>query len=602
MKISNERFKMSNWISPRIWRCPKSRFNEDEPLNACNIYTEEEIEKISTHGFDAIWMRGRLRELSRSVIFPELNDPKSGERIASLREVMGNAKKKDMGLYLFFNEPLALPAEHSFWVDHPEMNGEPYSEFDGKTVEMRKLTSFCTSTPEFKAYFRESVRNLFDDLPGLAGVILITASEFQTHCWSHRAKKTVGDKDIDSWVTPVECPRCRDREPSEVVCELIKIWADESKATPLQPRIWAWNWTWSMWYPEPQREIIDNLPDNVELMADFERGGYRNQAVGEVFIDEYSLGYSGPSNRFIKSKKVADEKQRNVCAKLQIGTTHELATVPNIPLISTFYEKLRSIDELALDGLMCSWNFGNCLTINTYAMKFFADNPELRNNKNGFLINLAKEYFGINDENANKVVNAWDKFSKAFNEYPFSITMVYYSPMNFAPAYKLDLHYENRKLGPAWIPHSPWGDKLESCTPPFTMDQVCQCFGIMEQMWSEGLEYYTTVLEKQADMQTDSETTRRCWEELSCAQMIACHLSSIKTIYDFHNWRLNKIAKLNLKPPCDVPPDEISDRLIQSQARFAAKARELLLKDSRLGYHQEPGEYLFTPDMLNPKT
>jgi len=74
-----------SWISPRIWRSPKSRFTKDEPLNCADVYTPETLKGIADQGFDAIWMRGRLWDLIRSEIYPELNESNAKKRIDSHR-------------------------------------------------------------------------------------------------------------------------------------------------------------------------------------------------------------------------------------------------------------------------------------------------------------------------------------------------------------------------------------------------------------------------------------------------------------------------------------------------------------------------------------
>ena len=77
---------------------------------------------------DAIWLRGRLWELIRSKIYPELNDEKALQRIASLRKVIRDGRDLGVKVFLYFNEPQALPREHEFWKRHPEIVWEPYCE------------------------------------------------------------------------------------------------------------------------------------------------------------------------------------------------------------------------------------------------------------------------------------------------------------------------------------------------------------------------------------------------------------------------------------------------------------------------------------------
>ena len=74
-----------------------------------------------------------------------------------------------------------------------------------------------------------------------------------------------------------------------------------------------------MWYADPQREVIERLPAGVTVMADWERGGKRSWQGRELLVDEYSLGYPGPSERFLGSARAAQERGFSVMAKLQLG-------------------------------------------------------------------------------------------------------------------------------------------------------------------------------------------------------------------------------------------------------------------------------------------
>ena len=338
-----------------------------------------------------------------------------------------------------------------------------------------------------------------------------------------------------------------------------------------------------MWYDQPQREVIDALPEGVRLMCDFERGGLRHQDVGDVAIDEYSLGYAGPSERFAQSREASKKRDLGVCAKLQIGTTHELATVPNLPLMGNLFEKLARIDEFGLDGMMCSWNFGNSPSLNTAAFKMFVDRSDLRRDKVKFLHTLAGEYLQACDSTA--VTDAWQLFCDSFGQYPFSIKMLYFSPMNYAVAYPLKLDYEDQPMGPAWIFHEPWGDRLEDCYGPFTIKQICQCFATMEKLWDQGLELYDSAL--------SATQNGRALEELSCAKMIGCHLAAMRNIFEFHQHRRAKMKELGLEGPCPLPADRETTAAIQRQKQICQRALNLLRLDGRFGYHQEPHAYFY---------
>src|SRR5437773_10491030 len=110
---------------PIIWRSTQSDFCGDEPLQAPAAYPDHVLQAIRSHGFDAIWLRGRLLELMDSTVFPQLNDPRRDERIANLRDLIARARATGLGVYLFFNEPLALAKDHPFWTEHSDCKGEP---------------------------------------------------------------------------------------------------------------------------------------------------------------------------------------------------------------------------------------------------------------------------------------------------------------------------------------------------------------------------------------------------------------------------------------------------------------------------------------------
>ena len=86
-----------------------------------------------------------------------------------------------VGAYLYFNEPLAVPADAPFWASHVDIKGveQPATVHEGHSFAL------CTSAPLVQDFLRARRADLLARLDGLAGVILITASEFQTHCYSH---------------------------------------------------------------------------------------------------------------------------------------------------------------------------------------------------------------------------------------------------------------------------------------------------------------------------------------------------------------------------------------------------------------------------------
>jgi hypothetical protein len=577
------------WISPRIWRNPDMYFSGDEPLQAPGVYTRESLAQIAGHGFDAIWVRGRLRELVDSRVFPQLNTPRHAERLENLAALAERGRAQGVSLYIYFNEPLAIKNDDPFWLGHEDLRGTSYQHIE----HAGPMSALCTSHPRTVSYFKDSVQQVMEGIPGLGGVILITTSEYHTHCWSHHLLRSLDDGFNKVNTEPLACERCRDREPADVVAELISIWTSAAAGVEPSPRVLAWNWSWNMWYEDPQREVIDRLPKGVEIMADWERGGTRRVNGRETKIDEYSLGYAGPSERFISTCKEARRHGMPVHAKLQIGTTHEITTVPNLPLIGNLHAKLCGLVDLGIDGAMLCWNCGCALTLNSQAVGLFGRDAEGYLDRDRFFYDLVHDYFGEID--AGPVVEAWLGFASAFDHYPFSIRFVYKSPINYAPAYPLTTRFCDRPMGPSWLCHE-WGDRLEDCLDKISLDELIDETGCMSRLFAEANVGYQEALTP-----AGGEAGRHRFEERSCASMIGCHLRSVLNIMKFHRWKRNQMQAMGLSAPCDVPLDDAGAEILSDEHRNALDALHLVREDPRLGYHQEAQAYMYDADRIRRK-
>ena len=192
---------------------------------------------------------------------------------------------------------------------------------------------------------------------------------------------------------------------------------------------------------------------------------------------------------------------------------------------------------------------------------------------------------------------AWSGFCAAFDQYPFSFGIIYNSPINYAPAYPLDLAYRAQAMGPCHLKHE-WGDRLEDTLGDWSIEDVIRSFEAMSGLWNEGLSYYRQAFGGAA---LSPEHQKHREEEASCAEMIGCHLASIANIYRFHGWRLDAMSRHGLQAPCEVPPDEISRQIMRDESQNAVAASKLLRNDSRLGFHQEAQAFFFDVSSIEVK-
>ncbi len=478
----------------RIWRSYKSFFGyhvhfpndlDDETITAINTYSDDELRRIAGLGFNAIWVHGQLHHLIRHPRYPEFGV--RGERhIDALKTLIGRAARHGLKIFLYIQPPRAIAADDPFWLAHAEDGGMTVETIADNSEEIFHERSLCTSLAPVRDYIRDSFAALAELLPELGGLIVISASEYPAHCYSRRncrpgvkvQRRLIMDQ------VPTECPRCGLRAPEEVVSELLQTIRDGVRRVSAELPVIFWDWGWSMYCDPPYETILKTFPADCILMSDFERGGMRADG---TYIDEYSLGYAGPSETFSSVASLAGARGIRVMAKLQLGTTHELATVRSLPIMPSIYRKAAFVRDSHLPGFMGCWNFGNLPSSNPEAFNFFLQyDPEL--GEDAAMTAFARKKFPGTDET--ETVSAWKLFAESMEFYPFSVPFLYASPLN----YTLGLipktgPLDGKSAGRSWLPDER-GDSLEECiTKEFPLDNIIERLHRMSGLWSRGLEH-----------------------------------------------------------------------------------------------------------------
>ena len=586
----------------RIWRSSKSRFCSeplptginDETLTAVNAYDEAELRRIADAGFNAIWIHGILRHLVQVEPFPDLYDG-CGPQLQALRDLIERCARFGIRVFLYMQPPRALAAVDPFWQRHPEVQGERLDTSDGA------LRCICTSTPQAQAWLENAGEALLRDLPELAGVILITASEFGQHCFSHRFHKPL----TKPWHVEITCPRCRLRQRPEVIAELITtLWRGIRKSSATAEVV-AWNWSWES--PEDEAAIIRSLPEDVILMADFERGGYKDLLRRpHFFMDEYSLGYSGPSEKFLRLEKETSARPMRYMAKLQLGTTHELATVVSLPLIGTLFKKAAFIRQHHLEGYMGCWNFGNALpNLNVEAFNFFLE-KECPDEQDAALAAFAKRRFPEAD--ASFLTAAWEQFGETMFYYPFTILYIYFGVQNYTLAYSEIYKPEplhGTPVGGSWKLDSRGDDLHEAWSHPeqpklFTLDEIIERIGKVAVGWEAGVRLLKKAFSGICEVRSQGEefstagtpsVQSRILDELGNA--IICGVIWHSTENTYRVYRLRQ----NWSEEC-LPEFR---RLAEDELGRLREVLPWVERDPRQGFHIEPGGYMFTPEGIRAK-
>ena len=342
-----------------------------------------------------------------------------------------------------------------------------------------------------------------------------------------------------------------------------------------------------MYDPPPQRQLLEQLPPGIDIMSDFERGGELVYDGKRLPVDEYSLIFTGPSDRCREQLALARQTGRRPMVRMQTNTTVEMTTAPNFPLVASLYRKLRAMADAGAADTMATWNFGARIeTANFAAIARFFAHPE-QDDEAAFLSDLACDYFGVND--GQPVADVWRHFSDAMASYPFGFGFMYFGPFNCALAYPLPDHDDRNRPMKIWCFSTPgeMGDRLEESYAPFTLAEMLGRLELIQSAWSLACDDYETAL-------ADARQQERAQAEVNVARYVNHLLVSTWVIFSWFAWRYYPDSH-----PA-ITRNEIARRLELELANLDAAA-DLLTGDRRLGYYEETQSYAISPQDIAAK-
>ena len=561
---------MDSFLKHRIFRSKDSDYWSLEIENCLETHSDQRLQAIADARFTGLWLRGKLRELCPTSLF-EKYYPQAESNIIKLQQLSERASKHGLGIWLFFTEPLGIEVNSPFWKDNPGLSGCKIQVYDREPEY-----SLCSSTKQVQDYLKTGFAQLLSKV-NIQGIFLITASEHINNCWAHILTKPENFESAeDFWLTECACPRCSKREPSEVISEIINLIREGVNSSKPETKIVAWDWSWNMNSNPPYNDIVGRLPKTVILMGDFERGGEIELLGKKITIEEYSMMYAGPSDRF-KDEVNAYSSNREIFVKFQINTTHELNSVCNLPMIISLFRKLKYVYEANIGGGMFTWNFASEVdTLNVFMLNRFAAIYK-GEDETKWLGDLATSYFGASIV-PEKVIKAWNLFDEAGRYYPLNGNkFVYFAPVNYAPGYDLKLKFDGSSMG-SCDSREPHGDCLEESFGSFSIDEIIELLEKLTAGWKNACDEYKKAIGQHSEID-NALTAYHCFR-------------STLNIYKWYKDR---------KPKQNQSVTDFQRKIIVDEIENLDCLKEVLGRDLRLGYNLEARKYMFNRELVETK-
>ncbi len=577
-------------IQRRISRCffgpikrpPKMR---DELMDDVNYYPDQYLNRLAHEGVNGLWLTVEFRDLVATSFTPTAGI-NAEKRLAKLRKTVEACLRYGIRTYIFCIEPRAWDADSPVLKTYPELAG----------ASIGKANFFCPMSETAHQYLYESVNKIFKAVPELGGMINITHGERGTTCLSAVSA-------TEDYKGKIDCPRCLHRQPWEILHASLSAMEQGMHDAAPEAELISW-----LYMPQPQRfatgdsyslgdwvyDIPAHTPKGVILQFNFESGVSRSE-FGKLLVGgDYWISNPGPSSRFAKIAEVARANGTKVSAKIQTGTSHEVATVPYLPVPSLLYRKFSAMRKLDVSHTMLCWYFGNYPGLMNKAAGLLSTEP-FPEKEDSFLYQLAS--LNWKKEDVPKVVEAWKLFSDGYENYPLTNMFQYYGPMHDGPVWPLLLKPADAPLSPTWQigssstlkPWPPSGDRVGECIGEIlTLEEIVELTRRMTTSWGKGMSILNG-LEKNYINEPERIL------DIGVARALGIQFLSGYNILHFYLLR-EKMFRMEGKRRQEIL-NQLTD-IIREEIELDKQLLALCENDSRLGFHSEAEGYKYYPEKI----
>ena len=515
------------------------------------------LAQLAACGVNAVWFQGVLNKLAPWHLAPALSEGWK-ERLTNLRLLVARCRRHGIDVVLYFNEPRAMP--RSFFEDHPELRG--VEEMPSRQQYAPDTVGLCTSTPEVQDFLVNSVKHVFEQAPGLGGILSLTYSENLTNCYS----RTYPQKDAETGgmrnafdptstnpknAEAAACPRCLERGPEEVNAEVCSLLKRGMRLAGSEGRLLLYLWsTPKEWIPG----ILQRLPAKTGVLCvsewgtPFTRGDYHGE------VNEYSISVIGPSEQSLRQWTEARSYNLKTVAKMQAANTYEFSSIPYIPAVRRVAEHISNLAKAGVDGLMLGWTAGGSPSPNLELVAVFAQDPRI--DVQNAMRTVAERRFGA--ESAPQVVEAWNRLSDAYGEFPFDISVCYAGPQSLGPANLLYAKPSGFRASMVTFPY----DDLDTWRGPYSVATFLQQFEKLAELWKPGVDLL--------DELRRSHPSPAMEDEWRIAKAAHIHFQSTANQIRFVQCRETDVAE--------------ACRLLKAEIALSQNLLNLVTQDSRIGF------------------
>jgi len=292
--------------------------------------SDANLSLMSHFGVNGIWRSISLLQCCQSKALPELNN---ADYAGFVREIRGFCKRTaiyGMDLYLDISSWGGLNAKHKVFQAHPEVRGaEFYYSIEGNQFQL------CSSSRLVHRCYRESLANLFKEIPELGGINFIIGGEGLLHCFT-RPKPPVHGR--------TNCPHCMGHNPSKDVACLVNGIAEAIHQVKPSAKVFVWPYSAHIWSGEKdfaQTEFIGYLRKDICFLSNFDTPFQVRRNGADAWLFDYNILNIGPAKQYSAQTQALAKKGMPHYAKTESSMTVFFIFTPYIPVHYRWFNRFK---------------------------------------------------------------------------------------------------------------------------------------------------------------------------------------------------------------------------------------------------------------------
>lgn len=445
------------WAENRIVYNERLPLDRDGLKDDVDYFPDSYLKELSDCGMNGVWMWVEWRRIAHTFLTPRTADGR--RRLEKLRAIARKCRRHGIGLWIFGIEPASFKPADRLLAEHPELGGALF-----KSIGWRV---WCPSEPKTLRYVEEAAFDLFSQIPELGGFLNIADGEALSTCVDAH-----WDAPTDTWKEDTRCPRCSGTEPWRLYEKISGAVVRGIRRAGGNQRYISWFYQPSAWTERNAwvKECAAHAPEGTTFMYNFESGILKRDLGRFRCGGDYWLSQAGPGGPFREMSLSAASAGARLGAKIQTCNSHEMATLPYIPVPGALCRKYRAMRECGVKDVLQGWFFGGAPSCMLQAAGELSRNDGDMDERT-FLRRFAGRFWG--EKAAECAEKVWASFSEAYCHYPLCNRMQYYGPFHAGIAWPLHAEIRMAGLKPTWLPGAAdVGDMIGECLSGYELDEA----------------------------------------------------------------------------------------------------------------------------------